>query len=154
MKIISHRGNLTGRITDQENRPSYIQAAIDAGYEVEIDVWCVEEKFYLGHDEPQYFVEDSWLKDRISLLWCHAKNEQALHRMLQLGLHCFWHESDRFTLTSKAIPWCFPNNYQPNGVTVVFGYEINIRDVFGVCTDYPLSWTAKICLEDWISQHK
>lgn len=144
MKIISHRGNLNGRIPDQENHPLYVQAAIDAGYEVEIDVWYMEEKFYLGHDEPLYFVDDSWLKHRSSLLWCHAKNEQALDQMLRLGIHCFWHESDRFTLTSRSIPWCFPNNYQSKGVTVVFGPDINIRDVFGVCTDYPLLWNTKL----------
>lgn len=140
MKIISHRGNLKGRNAQHENHPSYIQSAIDAGYDVEVDVWYVDTKFYLGHDCPQYIIDDFWLKDQSNFLWCHAKNQQALYKLIQIGLHCFWHESDRFTLTSRAIPWCFPNNHQPNGITVVSGYDKNIRDVLGVCTDYPLLW--------------
>jgi hypothetical protein len=39
MKIISHRGNLNGSSTDIENHPTYIQAAINAGYDVEVDAW-------------------------------------------------------------------------------------------------------------------
>ena len=38
MILISHRGNITGRIPDSENRPSYIQDTINLGYDVEIDV--------------------------------------------------------------------------------------------------------------------
>lgn len=134
---------MTGKIPDRENHPSYIQVAIDAGYDVEIDVWCVDGKFLLGHDNPQYSIDDLWLETRSHLLWCHAKNKEALQKMLELKLHCFWHESDRFTLTSKAVPWCFPNNYQPNGITVVFGCDTSVRDVLGVCTDYPLLWKEK-----------
>ena len=38
MKYISHRGNLNGPISRDENNPFYIDAAIFAGYEVEIDL--------------------------------------------------------------------------------------------------------------------
>ena len=31
MKIISHRGNIKGPLPDQENRPSYIDCAWEAG---------------------------------------------------------------------------------------------------------------------------
>lgn len=146
MKIISHRGNLNGRIPERENHPSYIQEAIDAGYDVEIDVWFVDGEFYLGHDEPQYRICDSWLKESSNLLWCHAKNDSALDKMLQLGLHCFWHENDRFTLTNRGIPWCFPGNHQPNGISVVTDSSIDTeiyRCVYGVCTDFPLMWESK-----------
>ena len=39
MRLISHRGNLTGKYPLMENTPAYIREAVDAGYEVEIDVW-------------------------------------------------------------------------------------------------------------------
>ena len=48
MKIISHRGNLSGPDPKQENKPSQIINAIQKGYEVEIDVWFKDKKFYLG----------------------------------------------------------------------------------------------------------
>jgi hypothetical protein len=54
MILISHRGNLNGPNPERENHPDYIWEALRAGYEVEIDVWWVEGKFKLGHDEPQY----------------------------------------------------------------------------------------------------
>ena len=54
MKLISHRGNLEGPNPERENHPDYIYEAIQAGYDVEIDIWFVDGKFKLGHDEPQY----------------------------------------------------------------------------------------------------
>lgn len=142
MIYISHRGNLTGRNLDRENSPSYIEEAVACGYEVEVDVWFVDGSFYLGHDFPQYSVSSEWLL--MHPLWCHAKNLEALEKMLSLGIHCFWHENDRFTLTSKSIPWCFPNNWSCRGITVVFDQpspEIFSKDVLGICTDDPVSWS-------------
>ena len=37
MKLISHRGNIDGPQPDRENSPNYINEAIEAGYNVEID---------------------------------------------------------------------------------------------------------------------
>lgn len=143
MKVISHRGNLNGRDEAQENCPSYVQAAVDAGYDVEIDVWHIDGELYLGHDRPQYKIHDSWLNEMRNFLWCHAKNDSALAKLLELGVHCFWHETDKFTLTSRGIPWCYPKNYIRGGITVVFDDSVIgtlPEDVFGVCTDNPTKW--------------
>lgn len=144
MKIISHRGNLHGRIPEQENHPSYIQAAIDAGHEVEVDVWYTNGEYHLGHDLPQYKVYRTWLYEMKNVLWCHAKNADAFHRMLAEGLHCFWHETDRYTLTSRGVPWCYPDNYIPWGITVIKDRPSNLsllKNSLGVCTDYPIEWS-------------
>ena len=67
MILISHRGNIDSIIIKRENTQSYIQDAIDLGYDVEIDVWYVDflvhksSPFWLGHDEPQCEVEVDWL---------------------------------------------------------------------------------------------
>ena len=53
---IAHRGNLFGRIPERENSPEYIQEALAAGYDVEVDVWFEEGKLFLGHAKPQYEV--------------------------------------------------------------------------------------------------
>lgn len=141
MKIISHRGNLNGRDPTRENSPKFVIEAVERGFDVEVDVWFVDSKYYLGHDEPQYEVTIDWLKGLP--LWCHAKNEQSFSQMLDTGLHFFWHETDRFTLTSRGIPWCFPNNYHKNGVTVVKQSPSELKldtEVFGICTDHPIEW--------------
>ena len=57
MKLISHRGNINGKHEKFENFPSYIDTAIDQGYDVEIDLWKDSDGFYLGHDEPTYPVD-------------------------------------------------------------------------------------------------
>ena len=92
MYLISHRGNLRGK-TDQENKVAYIEVAREAGFEVEIDVWYLDGQFHLGHDGPQETVPESFLESR--KFWCHAKNFDALHRMLaNHNIHCFWHQDD------------------------------------------------------------
>ena len=47
MILISHRGNINGKNTEKENHPSYIDEAIKGEYDVEIDVWYVDEKLWL-----------------------------------------------------------------------------------------------------------
>ncbi len=60
MILISHRGNITGANPSRENSPDYIQEALEADYNVEIDVWYKDKKWNLGHDEPQYEVESNF----------------------------------------------------------------------------------------------
>lgn len=104
---ISHRGNIDGKISNAENSPDYILSALDKEYEVEIDVWLVGDSFYLGHDKPLYPIQKNFLENQ--KLWCHAKNEEAFYKMLNNPkIHCFWHQYDDYTLTSKGIPWVFP----------------------------------------------
>jgi hypothetical protein len=137
VKIISHRGNLEGRIPDKENHPFFVELAYLEGFDVEIDVWFHQGNYMLGHDCPQHVVPSWWLKH--SWLWCHAKNVEAMERMFEDGIHYFWHENDRFTLTSKGIPWCYPENYNKNGIVVSKEPTLPPYSVFGVCTDYPLT---------------
>ena len=64
MILISHRGNIDGRKPQLENGQRYCQTAIDAGYNVEIDVWVYDDIFWTGHARPQYRVdEDFFLKE-------------------------------------------------------------------------------------------
>ena len=50
MVLISHRGNINGPILEMENKPDYIDKAINLGYEVEIDVWYENDKLWLEDD--------------------------------------------------------------------------------------------------------
>lgn len=142
MKYISHRGNLKGPEPDLENEPGYIQDALDAGFDVEVDVWYINEKFMLGHDAPVYNVNLNFLLD--SRLWCHAKNPEALEAMLKAGIHCFWHENDERTLTSRGVVWTYPHKQLVNhSVVVILDKELNYEYVsraVAVCGDYVQSW--------------
>lgn len=107
MILISHRGNLDGKDPSKENSPAYIVAALQRGFDVEIDVWLEGGKYLLGHDAPTYEVEESFLENE--KLWCHAKDREAFEAMLKNDkIHCFWAEHDSFPLTSKKVIWTEP----------------------------------------------
>jgi hypothetical protein len=106
------------------------------GLDCEIDVWLKDGKYYLGHDHPLYNVESSFLKNKN--LWCHAKNLQALEKMLKENIHCFWHQEDDYALTSENMIWCHPS-VKPLVNSIAVLPEIKKHDVkrcHGVCSDY------------------
>lgn len=139
MILISHRGNLTGRIPNNENHPDYIDEAINAGFDVEIDVWMIDNEFYLGHDEPQYKVIWNWLSTRYEKLWIHCKNVEAIEWFNMMGLfNYFWHENDTMVLTSKNYMWVHSGK-QPIVASIAVMPEIHNDDIskcIGVCSDY------------------
>ena len=119
---IAHRGNTKGKKSKNENKIYYINEALASGYHCEIDVWWLSDKFYLGHDEPTIVVDVDFLGN--DKLICHAKNVEALHEMLKnTDIHCFWHEDDFCTITSKGYVWKYPEVY--------FGGKL-----WGICSDY------------------
>ena len=143
MYIIAHRGNLNGINQKCENDPSYLQKAIDLNFFVETDIWHINNKFFLGHDKPDYLIDYEWIEKRSKYLWLHAKNIEALEMLyLNKKLNVFWHETHKVTITSKGFLWLYPGNYSKNGITVILDKPENkkISNIFGVCSDYALSW--------------
>lgn len=140
IKLIAHRGNINDRIESYENEPCYIDKAIEAGYEVEVDVWYVNNTLYLGHDKPQYGVNFQWFKDRVLDLWIHCKNVEAINYFsdTDYDFNYFWHENDTITLTSKNYIWVYPGK-QPIEKSIAVMPEINDDDLskcIGICSDY------------------
>ena len=136
MILIAHRGNITGKNPEKENEPSYILDAINKGFDVEIDVWYVNNTFFLGHDKSQYEIDVEFLfNDKI---WCHAKNIDALYEMIKYSdIHCFWHQTDDVTLTSKGYLWTFPGNkLTKNSISVKPAHNIDPGICAGICCDY------------------
>lgn len=142
MKIISHRGNIHGPEPETENMPSAIDHAIVEGYDVEVDVWWAYGKLFLGHDEPQYSIDYSFLLERKEKLWVHAKNRAALNFLVEQDeqVNYFWHQEDEYTLTSSGKVWAYPGALGgPNVVTVMpeIRKPYDLSDYYGICTDYP-----------------
>lgn len=138
IKFISHRGNLYGPKPELENNPTYIEETISKGYDCEIDAWFIDGSFYLGHDEPTYKVEESFFNN--DKLWVHAKNLDALTKLRDLDVHCFWHQSDDFTLTSRGYIWTYPGKKVTNkSIIVIWGSEVDeetLNNTYGICADY------------------
>ena len=139
MLYISHRGNIDGKNETLENKPSYIDTAISNGYDVEVDVWWLDNQLWLGHDEPQYNVNFRWFRDRITKLWIHCKNVDAVvyFKECEYEFNFFWHESDTITLTSLNNIWAYPGK-QPikNSISVMPEiYDDDVTECLGICSD-------------------
>ena len=144
MILISHRGNLNG-ISSRENRPGYIHNALVQDFDVEIDVWYVDGNFWLGHDIPQYKIEENFLET--PKLWCHAKNIDALNEMLKEEIHCFWHQDDDVVLTSCGFIWTSPGKQLTSKSIVVLpelnnGNNITMlpKNILGICSDFIVNY--------------
>jgi len=140
MILISHRGNLNGK-TDDENNPKYIEETLNQGFDVEVDVWYIDNQFWLGHDTPQYKVSNDFLEQYS--LWCHAKNIQALYVMSKSSnIHYFWHQEDDVTLTSRGFFWTYPGKELTKKSICVLSETVDKSiDCYGVCTDFVTRWT-------------
>jgi hypothetical protein len=143
LSVISHRGNLRGPKPEEENKPSYIDEAIDEYFEVEVDIRYLEGSFYLGHDKPEHFVDLYWLKERGDYLIFHCKNREALF-LLKDNYHCFYHINDPYTLTSKHKIWTYPGQeVGPDCIIVDQGPPLKEKILnwkkkgcHGVCSNY------------------
>jgi len=149
MKIISHRGNLTGSNPIRENSIDYIEEAIFEGFDVEVDLRVEDNQCYLGHDDPQYFVTMEWLRKYKDVLWIHCKNLEALEKLSSsvVEFNYFWHETDFYTITSRGIGWCLVGQKPYFNSVVVLPESIDqpeyIKNSFGICTDTPLFYKNK-----------
>lgn len=144
MILISHRGNITGRIPESENQPEYIQDTIIIGYDVEIDVRMKEGELYLGHDYPQYKIELEWLLERRDSLWIHTKDFESLNLLIDKGLRVFFHEQERQTIINNTnLIWSHDLGSISNKSIIplldlqsINRYGHLAQNVYGVCSDY------------------
>jgi len=142
MKLIAHRGNINGPNKEKENNPDYIFTALKFGYDAEIDIWYINNKWYLGHDNPVFEIKYNFLLD--PKLWLHAKNGDAFYELLKNNtLNVFWHTNEDWILTSKKYIWTFPNKKLfKNSVCVLpeNGFDNDLSICYGICTDYIIKY--------------
>lgn len=99
-RIISHRGNLNGPNPKMENNPEYILNATN-DFSVEIDVWYIDNRYFLGHDKPQYEVDKFFLfKERFLI---HAKSMETFFELSKYSqLETFFQNLDDLSMTTKS----------------------------------------------------
>lgn len=159
MKLISHRGNLDGPDPENENSPEKVLSTRTKGFDVEVDVWYDKKHgWWLGHDAPQYPVDQSILYNddydhSKGNVFFHAKNFDALvilsrmYHAEKTGNDCFWHQDDNYTLTKNGWIWAYPHHDVAINRAVIVAMpeyaDLTYSDlvgVGGVCTDYPLKY--------------
>lgn len=155
MKLISHRGNLSGPIPELENKTPYIREAIRKGYQVEVDVWAENttddtgftlQNFYLTHNKPTHFdfISVDWLYRHQFDLLIHCKNKEAVvWAMKNLDGEWFAHEKDRWAATSEGRMICYGEEsdiIDDDRVLVMMPEHHNIKNfpkgIYGICTDF------------------
>lgn len=141
MILISHRGNTKGKIEKLENKPSYILQAINSGFNVEIDIWYINQSLWLGHDEPQYLTSLHFLDLHKNVLWIHCKNLDAITYFRSVStdtkFNYFWHETDKVTITSQGYIWAYPGIICDNSIAVLPEiHNDNLDNRIGICSDY------------------
>lgn len=154
VKLIAHRGNVRGVDVLKENHPDHIQAALDLGLDVEIDIWYDEGELYLGHDIPLYNTSikqlENWAKKRF--VYAHCKNAKAaLNVPFSYGLIPFAHSEDDFIILPDMHLWVHPKaiqtlpvSIQKESIIVVHdktnGCSVNPLNYYGICTDNPIRY--------------
>lgn len=143
---IAHRGNLHGPNPQMENMPMYLMEALSLGYNVEVDAWLSNGIFYLGHDRPEFIVDETFFEN--DKIWVHCKNLSALdYLILNSSVHCFAHDSDNFALTNRSYIWCYPKiqTLTPNCIAVMPERvpAWNLKNCAGICSDYILNYESK-----------
>jgi hypothetical protein len=122
----------------RENRWSYIEEALEAGYNVEIDVWGHNGRLFLGHSEAGELLPLIYLQ--IRELWIHCKNIEAVDILSEYDVNYFWHDSDDMTLTSHGYKWVYPGKRIPQVASIAVLPERfpdwNIKDAVGICSDF------------------
>lgn len=156
MKLIAHRGNLYGPNPEVENHPDHIMAAIEKGFDVEIDIWgdvsTSRTGLRLGHDYPQYDIPEDFLANNYKYLWIHCKNLSAWEYMLSNRgcFNAFWHTTEDYILTTFGYCWVYPNKTLPKTTAVAVMPEIcdysfeDLSKVSGICSDSIVYYKNKL----------
>jgi len=138
MIFIAHRGNTEGP-SSSENELEYMKHAYNMGYGVECDLQLFNNKLYFGHDEPQSLIDDEFIrKDNV---FCHAKTVDVLSILINLGVNCFFHDTDEVTLTSRGQIWCYPGVHPDNENAIWLDLQGKsvpnvVGNIYGICGDY------------------
>lgn len=136
MLFISHRGNINGPNHKEENKIDYILNALNEMYEVEVDLWFKNNKFYLGHDEPQFEINIDFFEKK--KIWIHTKNLECYYELNKFNLNFFWHENDKVVFTSKGYIWNYPGTLLSENSICVLPEQNNVKKIncLGICSDY------------------
>lgn len=153
MKFIAHRGNIYGNSDkSKENTVYQAEEAINKKYDVELDIWYWNSKWWLGHDYPHNEVDYSFLTEYWKKLWLHCKDVDTFTILLQvstpnLEFNCFMHDQDLVAYTNRGFLWTYNNGkLRYDSIAVMPEHPCNnwsIEDIskcYGICTDQPYQW--------------
>ena len=141
---IAHRGLTNGPDKLLENNLESLRQRCTRGEYSECDIWYIDSKLYLGHDNPS--VEIHFDDIDSPYLWLHAKNKEALEYLIRMrncqgkDLCIFWHTTDDYTLTTTGECIVYPGKELIEGSTFMMPENADGIPTYNrvriVCSDY------------------
>jgi len=139
---ILHRGLMNGPDQNTENKEDLLWKRLSEGWDIEVDMWLIDGKFWLGHDKPTDLLKDKSLLNS-SKAWIHCKNLMMLQYMTEkkMGAPFFSHDTDDAVLASNGYIWCYPG-FQAGRQSIVVipervpHMELDVTLIGGICSDY------------------
>jgi hypothetical protein len=153
--IISHRGNLDQSSKTLENTPEALALSVLNNIDIELDIWYENNKFYLGHDGPQYEFDPIYYNYGIINVFYHCKTiktyvELKKYFLLSKQIDLFMHDTDMAAITKNGLIWTYPGKELHKDSIAVMPELINIqyldeviqlyrdKKIKGICSDYIL----------------
>lgn len=104
--IISHLGNIDGRIPERENTLPYIKEALAAGWHVCVDVLYTNGNFVLPCEKAFYPIPPSLLSN--CRVWARTYDPETIDALCTIKAHCVIATESPVTLTSEQFIWTLP----------------------------------------------
>lgn len=146
MVYIAYRGLFHGEDPQSENTPNQVSTALRYGFNASVDAWRVDNKIYLGSNQPLYEVSEKYLQN--NRLWINCCNTD-MYTWIQsqkpkLYPHYFnipYGPTPDYAVTNQGYYWNFlstiPNN--PTIMVLPESYDrglystIHLR-TYGICS--------------------
>jgi len=148
MLYIAYQGIFDGKNYEDANTPKQIGQAFNAGFSCAVDVWRIDDKLYLGTDQPLTEVTPKYLQG--NRFWIHARNVDMQNwissQPIKLYPNYFWYDEYMlpvYVTTSSGKLWTF-GTVPVDDSSIVVLPEINDRGMlstvhlhcYGVCSTY------------------
>lgn len=147
MLLISHRGNINGTDSDNENTISYLKTALRNNFLVETDIIYYKQKYYFGHcrDSIKEEICLDFLNENLDKMLLHCKDIESLNFIKSFNkFNYFFHERESYALTSFKWLISHSSNYEEKldiKDTIImlpekFGLsKIALNNCSGICSD-------------------
>ncbi len=105
MKLIAKRGLFEGPNPETENTVKQIQLALSKGYWVEVDIWKINNEWFIGHDVRKRSINlNKTFAGYFDKIYFHCKNQEA-YDGLESNSNNFIHNEENYAITSKGEKW-------------------------------------------------
>jgi len=147
MLLISYRGIYDGQNLEQANTPNQLGSAFNHGFACMVDAWRVDNKLYLGNEQPLTEVSAEYLRG--GKFWINARNNDMYTWLQNQPSNLYPNyfvlpvPTPEYVTTSSGYLWT-PGTVPINNNSIVFLPEIQDRGLlstvklrcYGICSIY------------------